>query len=406
MFADDILKVLYQPQKVFKQIVQNPKYWGPLLIIIVFAALQTGLYFTQYSKTYYEQTSPAIGQLSYWTDNASLWSTTPAAQVSHNTADIMNTTFYGNSSLQFDATNTTSLSMNINSLNVGVNCGPSGYQDLYLQIKIVQPTTEPSNVTLLLYSGSSSYFQSDLTATFANESSTVWNNYTVAVGNGNWQANGSPSPNWSNITGITLNLAYPETSNFTVRIAGLFFRGLYETPIAFYGVEGFTASIVFSSLFTFIIQWLALSAVFYLIIKALKGPVTWKPLFIAIGFVLATMIVETIILFIGTATLPAQIHYPFEFAYSFQLTYESSAVSMFSAASQMVYNSVVAPQLATLSLISTVVSIAVYVWITLLGAIIVRALTEFNWTKSILVAAASVIVAYIILSLLSAIGLV
>ncbi len=413
MFATDILKVLYAPHKVFKEITHNPKYWGPLLIIIIFAALQTGLYYSQYSRTYYEETYPATAQvgglqtgsqLTAWTDTPALWATTPTASVTNNVLDIMNTTFYGNNSLQFEVTNSSTLSMKISNLNGSVNCGQDGFQDLYLQIKIVQPNGAPSNTTIQLYSGASSYFQTDLTTILSNETSTVWNNITIPVGKGTWQITGNPT--WSEITGIQLNLSYSEATNTTVRMGGLFFRGLYETPIEAIGAAGFTASVLFSGLFTFIVQWLALSVVFFLILKVMKGQATWKPLFVAIAFSLVTLVVETLILLAGTATLPAQIHYPFEFTYSFQLSYTPDIVSMFSAASQTVYNSVIAIDLSTLTLLTTIVAIGVYVWITLIGSTIIRALTEFTWTKSILASAASVVLSYIILSLLAAFGLV
>lgn len=404
LFAADILKVLYAPQKVFKQIVQNPKYWGPLLVLIVFTGVQTGLYYAQYSRTYYEQTQPAIGQLSTWTENTSLWATTPTATVSTNVLDVMNTTFYGNTSLQFDLSNSSSLSFSISDLNGSVNCGPTGYQELYLQIKVVQPTTTPSSAIITLFSGPSNYFQTDLTSALSNETSSIWRNLTIPVSSGNWQSIGAPS--WDSITGVNITLSFPESSNITVRIGGLFFRGFYQTPIQIYGVAGFTASVIFSALFTFIIQWLSLSVVFFIVIKLMKGPVTWKPVFVTIAFALVTMIVQTLIILLTTATLPAQIYYPFEFAYGFQVTYTPQVVALFSAASQSNYNTVIAPQLATLTQVTAIVVVATYVWITLIGSTIVHAITEFSWTKSLLSSATSVVLTYIILSLLSAFGIV
>jgi uncharacterized membrane protein len=404
LFAADVLKVLYAPHKVFKQIVQNPKYWGPLLVLLIFTGVQTGLYYAQYSKTYYEVTQPAIGQLTAWTDNTSLWRTNPTASVGINVVDIMNTTFYGNTSLQFDLANSSSVSMSISNLNGSVNCSPTSFQNLYLQIKIVQPTAVPSSASLRLFSGASNYFQTDLTSALSNETSPIWNNLTIPVGSGNWQRTGSPS--WSSITGMNLTLSFPETSNVTVRIGGLFFRGFYQTPVEIYGAGGFTASVVFSGLFTFIIQWLSLSVVFFLIIKLMKGPVTWKPVFISIAFTLVTMVVQTLIILVTTATLPAQIHYPFEFAYGFQVTYNPQIVALFSTASQAIYNSLIAPELTTLTLVTTIVVVATYVWITLIGSTIVRAITEFSWTKSLLTSAAGVVLTFVILSLLSAFGIV
>lgn len=404
MFAADVLKVLYAPHKVFKQIVQNPKYWGPILVLLIFTGVQTGLYYAQYSKTYYEETQPAIGQLTAWTDNTSLWAATPTTSVGINVVDIMNTTFYGNTSLQFALANSSNLSMSISNLNGSVNCSPTSFQDLYLQIKIVQPTAAPSSATLRLFSGASDFYQTDLTSILSNETSSTWSNLTIPVGSGNWQGTGSPS--WNSIKGINLTLSFPETSNITIRIGGLFFRGFYQTPIEIYGAGGFTASVVFSGLFTFIIQWLALSVVFFLIIKLMKGPVTWKPVFISIAFALVTMVVQTLIILITTATLPAQIHYPFEFAYGFQVTYNPQIVALFSTASQAIYNSMIAPELSTLTLVTTIVVVATYVWITLISSTIVRAITGFSWTKSLLTSAAGVVLTFVILSLLSAFGIV
>ena len=42
MFANDVLKVLYAPHKVFKQVIQNPKYWGPILVFIIFIVARRG----------------------------------------------------------------------------------------------------------------------------------------------------------------------------------------------------------------------------------------------------------------------------------------------------------------------------------------------------------------------------
>jgi hypothetical protein len=405
LFASDILKVLYAPHKVFKQIIQNPKYWGPILILILFASLQTGLFFAQYSRTEYERTSPAIGQLTSWTDNTTLWTVPSGIAISSNYLDIMNTTFYGNSSIQFDLLNSNNISVTISNFGSPVNCGPTGFPELYIQIKIVQPATAPSGAKLQLFSqDASNYFQSDLTSSISNMTAGSWYNFTIPVGSGNWQSIGDPD--WSKITGLNLTVTFPENSNTILRIGGLFLRGLYSTPIQDFGTAGFAASAIFSGFFSFVIQWIALSVVFFLLMKLLKGPVTWKPLFVSIAFALVTMVVETLIILVATLAMPAQIHYPFEFAYSYQVSYAPQFVAVLSSASQTVYNSTIAPSLATLTLITTIVAIATYVWITLIGSTVVRAITSFPWSKSILASAASVVLAYIILSLLAAFGIV
>ena len=406
MFATDILKVIYEPHKAFKKIIENPKYWGPLLVLVIFVAGQTALFFVQYSKTYYEETTPPIGQLTTWTDNSKLW-TAQGAVISSDTNDILNTTFYGNTTLQFTTSNSSSISMILSDFNESINCGPNGYPELFLQIKFVEPSSPSSSANLRLFSlSSSNYFQKDLASTFSNVSTSEWNNYSIPVGSGaeNWQTNGNPD--WINITGLEMDMAFSGANNLTIRIGSLFFRGLYETPIEVFSTSGFAASASFSAVFSFIVQWIALSVVFYVIIKVFRGAVTWKPLFVAMAFALITMTIETFIILGATATLPGQIRYPYEFSIGYQLTYPSQIVSLFSAASQATYNSTIAMQIATYSSIVTYVAIAVYVWLTAIGATIVRVITEFTWMKSIITSAVSVVGTYILLSLLTAVGII
>ncbi len=405
MFAADVLKVLYAPHKVFKQIVQNPKYWGPLLIIVLFVAAQTGWFFAQYSRTYYEETKPTIGQLTSWTENPSLWTVSPTGSaITDDYLDIMNTTFYGNSSIQFSSTNSSSISMKLNDLNGTVNCGPNGFKDMYMQIKILEPTATPKSASLTLFSQSTSNsLQYDLTSMFSNASS-LWNNYTIPVATGDWKATGNPD--WSKISSLQLSLTFAETANITLRIGGLFFRGLYHTPIDTLGTGYFAANALFSSLFSFIVQWLAFSVIFYLIIKLMKGPVTWKPLFISMAFGLTVFVVQAILSLAATATFPSQVRFPFEFAYSFSPTglYPAQVVAMFSSASQTVYNSVIAPELVTPSTIAGIITLITYAWLAIVGSAIVRSITEFSWSKSILASGAGVVLTYVVLSLLAGFG--
>ncbi len=405
MFATDVLEVLYAPHKVFKKIVQNPKYWGPLLIIILFTAAQTALFYSQYSRTYYEETSPSLGQLTTWTQNATYWTTSPdTTLVATNTVDVFDTAFYSNSSLEFNVDNSSSLSATLKNFT-SVDCGADGFRDLYLQLRIVAPDAVPTSATVYLYSNdASNYYQYDLTPAFSNFSLSEWNNLTIPVGaSENWVSSGSP--NWSDITSFKLDLMFPQSADITVRIGGLFFRGLYETPIAVFGQTAFAANALLSALFTFISQWLILSAVTYIVIRAFKGTVTWRPLFIAIAFASVVLVVETLISIIGTATLPAQIYYPFEFSYGYQLGYSSQIVALFSSASQAVYNTVIGPAVETAIFVSTAAVLAIYVWLTLLCGTIIRALTEFSWRKSILGGAASIVLTYVILSLLYGLGI-
>jgi len=76
LFIDDILKVIYSPKKAFKSILADPKYLGALIVLILFIGLQVGYEYSQFSKTYTEQTTPTIDQLATFT-NSTVWRSGP-----------------------------------------------------------------------------------------------------------------------------------------------------------------------------------------------------------------------------------------------------------------------------------------------------------------------------------------
>jgi hypothetical protein len=312
LILNDILGALYAPHKAFKRIIQNPKYLGVAIILLIFIGVQTGYYFSYYSKINYEQTSPSVDQLNAWAStNATLW-TTNGASVFSNYVDFINETYLGNNSLQFSISASGSLTLALNDFNSPVKCGDGGFNNITMRIKLVDPQVAPQIVSLDLFSGSTSnYFQYDLTNQFSASSIGQWSNLTLPVGSGNWVSSGSA--NWTNITGLKLAFTYPSGSNITVRIQGLFFRGEYLTVLQGSGDVAFAASAVESTLIQFLFQWIILTAVVYLLLKGLKAAnVTWKPLFIAIGFVLIVLVITSLIDLVATLTLPT-VYYPYEF---------------------------------------------------------------------------------------------
>ena len=387
MFATDILKVLYAPHKVFKEIIQNPKYWGPLLVFILVTAAQSGFYFAQSEKIYYEQTYPTSDQLGLWTTNATLWTVIPGVTVSNNYVDYLNSSLYGNGTLQFAALNTNDVSMAIPSFN-SVDCSPASFQNLSMRVKQVEPTNVPSKVTVTLYSqADSNYFQYDLTVAFTNASLVgVWNNITIPVGSNaaGWQTTGNPQ--WTNVTGLKLDFSYPSNANVTLRMTGLFFRSEYETFLQI-SPSGLLITILQQSLFQFIFEWLFLTGLIYIIIKGLKGTITWKPIFIAIGFVLIVTAIQGAISIAATQTLPI-IHSPIEL--QTQLPGEAEIIS-----------AAIAVQTQTYTLITGIVQLITYVWIVALGALAIRAIQpEFSTAKVILTSSAALVVTIILMSLL------
>jgi hypothetical protein len=93
MFLDDILKVLYAPHKVFKQIVANPKYLGVIVILVLFIGLQIGYEYSQFSNARLELTSPVAGLMQTYI-NATSWDSGPNLELSNNFDDYFNNTIY------------------------------------------------------------------------------------------------------------------------------------------------------------------------------------------------------------------------------------------------------------------------------------------------------------------------
>ena len=399
MALTNILKVFYAPHKLFKEIVQKPTYLAPLIVLIVFVVVQFGASYVVATHSFLEQTMPTADQKDVWTENPTLWMAGSGVAISANHNDYINASdYYNNTSIEFKVSNSSGLQMALTTLDGSVNCGADGFKNMSFRVKSVEPSDRPYNVALYLYSlNDTNFFLYDLTSKFSNSSASVWNNITIPVGSGDWTSSGTPK--WENITSLRIDFAWNNSSNIDVRIDGLFFRGMYETPLVVFGSTYLLTSLV-SSLTSFLFQWLVMTALMYLIIKGLKGKVLWKPLMVAVGVTLATLIVQAVILVVAYSTLP-NIHYPLELLAGVPVEYN--------VAYQALLNSI-----ATVTLIAGIVQVAVLAWNSGLGTFITRAVTgiappspvdesapsapqPFAWSKCFFVSIASVLLTLVIL---------
>jgi hypothetical protein len=396
--ATDIPKVLYAPHKVFKKIVKEPKYLGAFIVLIIFVVAQIGSAYVVASKSYVEQTFPAAGQGDAWTENAALWTASSGVAVTNNTVDYVNSTYYGSVSIEFSASNVSSVWMENkwSGLNGSVNCAADGCKNVSFRVKIVTPDVKPESVALYLYSLIGSNFHRDLTSAFSNSTMNVWNNITVPVGSESGWVSSSAEAKWENITGIKMEFTWSSNQSVDLRIDGLFFRGIFKDPLEMYGVS-YLASSALNAVTPFLFQWLLLTGLIYIIIKGLKGNVVWKPLMVAVGCALVTMVIQAIIAAVVYMTLP-KIYYPLE------------VLAGVSGEFQVAYQ-VILDAIASVTQITGIVQIAVYVWTVVLGAIITHEVTgvavegaislpQFGWMKSILTSAASFLLTIIILGFL------
>jgi len=422
LILEDIAQVVYAPAKAFKKIIENPKYLGAAIVLLLFIAVALGFEFVQFSKTYTENTTPTVDQLATFLNSTS-WVTGSNVALTNNFNDPFNYSVYvaalttaptdsagyynlfGNSSLEMDASGTNNVAAALSNV-FNVDCSaPSGFQNLSMTIRLVQPAVAPQKATLTLYSlNDSNFFQYDLTSLLSNTSEIgVWNNLTIPVGlSQGWTSGGSPS--WSNVTALQLTFNYAANSNVTLRVGALFFRGQYQTPAQTNSV-GLLLQFLQAYALQFVLSWFLLTGFIYLFFKGLKASVVWKPLFIALAFALFVMVIRYLVSIAAAATLPT-VYYPYDVSLGVRFDsygavyYPSQAASVLTTQSQAIFNSINSAT-ANFRFVVSAVFVASYVWLGALCTIIIGTLKPaFSLIKRMLIAAVSIAATILLLLLL------
>ncbi len=369
-FIRQILEVFYAPHKAFREIAENPKYVGPILIMIIFGAMFSLAAYTYLSRAYVEQTIPVISSGDQWIQNSTLWASNANITESD---DHITGGFYGNESLGFSAVNTTQIWMLLD--NIGpVNCsGLQGYKNVSIRVKPIYPNgTEITNASLYLYSSPEDYFYYDLTPPLLSANDT-WNNFTIPLGSENgWSSNGT-SAEWGNINSVKLELDWTKNANLTVRVVGLFFRGFFESPLE--NVASSMSSYFMRGLWQFIIRWVIVATFIYLLTRWFGSAGTWKFAMILTGFALIPMVAQAVINTAAFSTLPT-LNYPFEFIAGAQGETQTITITQ-----QVIATEALASQILKYA------EIAVYVWIVALLSTMIHTSTKLGWLKSFIAAA-------------------
>lgn len=382
MYASSLLKILYSPRKTLKEVIQNPKYIGPLLIIVLLIAVNVASTYVVISKEYYEQILPNGTNLDQWTENSTYWAS-PNANITESN-DAVNGTIYGNISIDFSAQNSSQVSMQLTGIGT-VNCSsPDGFNLLSFRTKLTSPETQPENVTIQTLSSNSSsdYFYSDLTGTFSNATYNIWNNVTIQLNASSaWTPYGNAD--WGNVTGLQLQFTWASNSNVTLLVDGLFFHGPFKSLLDTGGAS-YMLEYGVSAVFQYVVTWILLTGLIYVLVKAFKGKIVWKPTLIAVGLILMTMFIGAVINGIAYTTLPT-IRYPFSIIGG--VPGEGTAAI-----------DTISSQISSVALIGTVVEYLVWAWTAALASIVVRTVTDFSWGKSVAIA----LIAYFITIVIAA----
>ncbi|MEM4473732.1 MAG: Yip1 family protein [Candidatus Bathyarchaeia archaeon] len=374
MSLKEILKTIYAPHKAFREIIQNPRYIGPMLILILFCftgAVSTYAYLT---KTYYEQTmpknrfeDPSQARVDEWTEDPALWHTSEGCVVKANNMDYISGMNYGTNSIEFSAVNSAEMSAQL--INIGpINCSNSGgYSKLYFRIKLTQPDFPPNGLWLYLYSSPTSYFCRNLIGE-AKLTLNAWNNLTIALADGDWIQVGDAD--WTRINGLRIELTWQNKSDLRILLDGLFFGGVFKQAVD--EATGYVTNSFAYTFMQFSIRWILLTGIIYVMCKAFKANISWRITMVLIGFTLITMFLQALANLAAFPITP-NIKYSFEIiggvngevkaAYA-KLMEEVWFVNQLLSYAQAVFT----------------------VWSVALCAIAIRSMTEFSWSKSFLIA--------------------
>ena len=290
MFAYGIFKVIYSPFKAFKEIVEKPKYTGPILILVLFMLASIGSEYARASKLYVQQTLPSTRDPydpDPWTEDCAAWISN--AEITCNSDDRL----LGLNSIQFSITNNAAMWMELKNISQ-IDCqSTDGYKNLSFCIKWTNPTADPpQNGSVHLFSmGTSDYFSYDLTKLVNQTENGEWSNLTIPIGlDAEQWVNSSAQTTWNNVTGLRLNLVWAQsTSNLTILLDKLFFQSAnFESLISF--MSSTIPLSAFNAVANFGIYWMLSGVAAFVAGKLLRVKAEFKVFLIIVGYALIAMV--------------------------------------------------------------------------------------------------------------------
>jgi hypothetical protein len=384
LFAYGIFKLIYAPHKAFKEIIQKPRYLGPLIIMVIFVIANSGFYYVWFSKNYNDQTVPDRSEFDKWTENSAFWSSN-APIIKNNTDNYVNGTYCGYQSVEFQANSITHIWMQLN-ITDSINCsGEQGYKNLTFSVKMVG-VEKPSNASLYLFStnfGNNFYYNLTGQLDVVDD----WNIITVAIGpeSHEWKSN-TVNADWSNIIGLMLDFTWENESDVTLLIDGLFFHGLYKPLIETDSSYLFVLPI--STVMQFAFQWVILGFMLYLVPKFFKFKTVFRTWLIVAGFALIAIVIQTIAFTVASFLWP-------------NLYGSLQSLGGIPGEPEEAYMQ----SLVSLVTVFWCVDKVIWVWIIVLCAIAFKTAFEISWLKSFLIAVPSYLL-YVLMLLMLGVGAV
>jgi hypothetical protein len=378
------LKVLYAPHKAFKEIIGNPKYLAAILIMILFSAAYAGFLYTKFSRVNIEQTIPAFSQKDEWTENSTGWISSATIAESN---DVVNGSYYGNSSLEFSVQNDVEAWMQRN-LSEPVNCeGSEGYKNVSFRMKqLYSNAVSLSNASLYLFSSPSDYFYYNLTNRLISVNNATWYNFTLGTGEGSEPTASSLNASWNHITGLRFELMWSQNTNVSILLDGLVFRGFYKAYLQ--PISDYIPAFLSMAIARFVITWVSLGGLLYVMIRGLGAKPVWKIMLIVAGFCLIPMFLHALVEIVAYSTV-SNLYFPVEYFNGIE-------------AESQIASQNISDKVWVVSLIDQYAQLAMLMWTVGLCAIATRESTEFSWLKSLMIAVSASVASIFIAGLIGA----
>jgi hypothetical protein len=392
LFLYDVFKVIYSPIKAFREVLENPRYIGPVIVIIISLFLTIGTQYVSVSKHYLETITPTNPR-DAWTNMttpSSMWITNASegnvTAVSNANSDLL----AGNYSVRAVVSNTSEILLKTTGIGT-INCSDTfGFETLYYKLTYsgFNQTQAPQNVSyaklrLLSLNNESDYYEFDLLSNqrYLNKSQ-AWIDANVTLVSG-WTTNGNP--NWENITGIEFMLVFPQKGQLSLYLNDLYFGGKYEV---FYNAVGFSywlSSTVVSSAFDILLRWLIFAGLLWLTLKVFQPQGSpFKTILIVVGYAFAIMFVYVTLDMLSVSQLPL-LYFPNNVI--FPLT--GREIQAASATTNNIYNAYWIPTIAYDAFVG--VWYLSHGWTIGLFTIALKTLQNFSWKKAALIS----IIAYV-----------
>jgi hypothetical protein len=400
VFLYDIFKVIYSPIKAFKEALANPRYIGPILIIIVSLFLTLGTQYVSVSKQNVETITPSNSVVwTNMTNPSSMWtSNAPPANVT--AVPTQGEIPAGNYSASAFLSNTTVIWLNTTKIGT-INCNQtSGFKILYYKLNYSQPTpANASDAKLQLFSenNGSKYFEHDLLdfGRYINESGS-WIDANITLGPAeNWTSVGSP--NWSNITGIEFMLDFNKAVPVTLQLNAVYFGGKYEPFSEVLGLATWLFSTITASFFNVFLRWLIFAVLLWLTIRVFNPEGSpFRTLLIMVGYSFAIMFVYLPLELLSISQLPS-----LYFAHKIVFPVSAREIAVASAATSNIYAANWTSKAAYTAFIG--IEYASYAWMIGMFTVGLRAMRNISWKRATAVCIVSYFIALFVISLVSSV---